>query len=300
MSTRWKYQYTIVRFVPNQLRGEFLNVGVILHVVETGELHVEWLKDFSRLRQLSNNITSEEWKNFKKYLAENYKQIGTQAILSSQDTMVGEPISFASSGLLDYFYKEYTGQFQFTEPLGGITENPHQQLLRYYDRMVKPITEEEESNLPITRLEKVRKKVSNYLDRAGLLAPDKIKPKIQIDGKTSKWEFDFGRVNGSATLVEVISLDLIDFSAKSDRAFSLIGRVRDVRSSANPVLRNTQAYSVIHQTADPLRMEGTEEAKKLLENEGIEVVQDNDIDYLVKGLHRDLQLHPTTMFHSLN
>jgi hypothetical protein len=129
---KFKYRYVLARFVPNQLRGEFINVGVVMHNLSTGELSYKWLPNLGRMRYLSKEITLEEYKSFQNYLGERFLPN-----LFKKVSVVGQPVTMASPELLDYFRKELGGQFQFSEPTFGYTTDPEKQLERLYKLLVE-------------------------------------------------------------------------------------------------------------------------------------------------------------------
>lgn len=58
--TLMPYQYVVLRCVPRPDRGEFLNVGVVLHAQAADYLDVSWRCDAERLRALDPRLDIEQ------------------------------------------------------------------------------------------------------------------------------------------------------------------------------------------------------------------------------------------------
>ncbi len=54
-----KYDYSIVRFVPDSFRGEFVNVAVIAGSAESGEWSIRWVQNPQRARRLDGGARLE-------------------------------------------------------------------------------------------------------------------------------------------------------------------------------------------------------------------------------------------------
>ena len=282
---RLKYRFTVARFMPNQLRGEFVNVGIVLHVLDTQQLMSRWIPNLGRMRCLSPLITHAEYKEFRDHLAESYKLGSSIATLDSPGSIIGEPVAKASPELLDYLYREWSVPFQFSEPVFGYTTDPVQQLNHLYEQLVQPAEEEAE---PVTHnmLAKVKVRVERTLRKAHLLGENKLNTAIEVPGKTRSWPFHFGRVNGSVTLLEAVLLDQIDPITKSNRAIILNGHVKDVRDKGD--YYDVKVYAIVHYSKLPDRMEGVQEARNLIETNGITTLTQEELPKITGELQRSL------------
>lgn len=119
LSKKEGFRYTVARFTPDQTRGEFLNVGVIVWRPDTDMWRANWIRDTRRIRAVwphlhANLITSplqiikgmnfglkrfwdDEWKNFERSLISFRKPLGgvTESLdIAVQDLyqdFVGDP-----------------------------------------------------------------------------------------------------------------------------------------------------------------------------------------------------------------
>jgi Fe-S cluster assembly iron-binding protein IscA len=282
MDNRFKYKYAIIRFVPNQLRGEFVNIGIILHILDgVGLLHAKWLPKLGKMRCISSDITDEEFRNFKKYISKNFK--ATTGNLFSPKTIISEKVTTDSPKLLDYLHSEMGGQFQFSVPSFGYTSNVQQLLEKLYRDFVDPDFEEKEEEVDEEKEERVslreaRQKVANVLRENHLYDPGPFGRDVLVPGSTTLRKFDFAHLNGGATLLQVISLGQLSEESKNDRALVLVGKVTDVRATNIQV----ESYAITHEVDDPDRMVGNEAVKSYISNHNIQIIAQDDTDYLAK------------------
>src|SRR5258708_4363846 len=128
MPIRLKYRFSVARFMPNQIRGEFINIGVILHVLDTQQLMAEWLPGLGRMRCISPEVTTDEFKNFQNHLSLRYNLDSSLPTLEAPESIVGESFNKSQPELLDYLHREWSVPFQFSEPVTGFTTDPKRQL----------------------------------------------------------------------------------------------------------------------------------------------------------------------------
>jgi hypothetical protein len=292
METRIKYRFSIVRFMPNQVRGEFVNVGIVLHVLDTQQLLSRWLPELGRMRCLSPSITFEQYDHFRKQVAERYKEGESYATLLNPDSIYGEPYTKASPELLDYLHREWSVPFQFSEPVAGFTRDPLHQLEVLYRQLVEPL-QEEESVVTDSRLERIRRKVQFQLKKDDLLGPEKFKQKIEVPGKNRSWPFDFGHLNGSATLLQVVPLTQKDPVQKGNASLILVGHVRDVRQRD---YLEVNTYAIIQTSEDPARMDGIDQARTIIENDGIRTLTVEEVPKITGDLRRKISAKTYSLF----
>lgn len=284
MNNKFKYKFSIARFMPDQVRGEFVNVGIILHLTEAKLLYSKWLPEPNRLRCLSPGFTVEQYKYFQATLSERYNLGYSTPTLGSPDTIIGENISKHSPDLLDYLYKEWSVPFQFSEPVAGFTADPRKQLEHLYTQLVQPVYEEKLPASSNTRLDKIKRKLERALSQANLLGPEKITKDLNVPGTSINWQFDYGRANGRLTLLQTVSLAQKSALDKSNAAALLFAKIYDIRKRGNYASSNIEAYAVLQYSKELDRQSGLEEAKNLLKNNEIVTVEEGGINDLVKDI----------------
>lgn len=284
MDTRVKYRFSIIRFMPNQIRGEFVNVGIVLHVLDTRQLLTRWLPELGRMHCLSPSVNLDQYLHFRKQVQERYNEGNSYSTLQNPDSIYGEPYNQASPELLDYLHREWSIPFQFSEPVAGFTTNPTERLATLYTELVEPVQEDEQT-APATRLDKVRRKVQVQLQKSDLLGPEKFRQSIEVFGKTRSWPFDFGHLNGSATLLQVVSLEQKNPVQKGDASLILAGHVNDIRQGS---YNEVKAYAIIQASTDPERMDGLDEARTIIENNRIQTLMIDEVPKITEELRRTI------------
>jgi hypothetical protein len=170
MSSRQKYRFVVARYRPNQLRGEFVNVGIILHLPDTGVLYSRWLPNIERLRVISPDITLEQYHHFRQELARRYVHVQPTATVPSENNLTLAPVTATSPMLLDYLYKEWSVPFCFSEPTGGFTLDPQEEIDYLYNQVVAPLEEtKSDGKVRETSLPKSRRLISRESKQKKLL-----------------------------------------------------------------------------------------------------------------------------------
>jgi hypothetical protein len=119
------YQWAAIRFMPNQVRGEFVNVGVVLQV--EGQPQPMWQfaensEVLPRIQFLDPDFDPEKWDLFKAYIV--------------AQTLPNNP-SAKGKTLLEYIHQEHTALFCLGFVGGGISDNPLRQIDWLFNQMVK-------------------------------------------------------------------------------------------------------------------------------------------------------------------
>jgi hypothetical protein len=95
--------------MPDQIKGEFVNVGVLLLVVDENKLLTKWTNSLKRTNHLAHELNQEDFDHWKETL-NNVAKLRMQP------------------GLLGYLRKEFSTPFCFSDTGGGVTDNPETEL----------------------------------------------------------------------------------------------------------------------------------------------------------------------------
>jgi hypothetical protein len=281
MNNRQKYRFVVARFRPNQLRGEFVNIGVIVHVMETKEIMSRWLPDLGRMRCLSQKVTFDQYEHFRKELT-RYIPTDHNLTLLESDNLTVPRVTTQDDNFLEYLHREWSIPFCFSEPVGGFTANPETQLHHLYNQVVA-VGEEKKERQDRT-MAAVRRKIGTELRQKELLGEDKLHEHILVKGLSRDWQFDYGRVNGSIVVVEAPNLYKKDAVEKSNAALIFSGQIQDVIDTGKDV----KAFAVVSSNIPLGRREGIEPALKLLTRAKtrVEVIEENQLSALSRELQR--------------
>ncbi|MFQ5927390.1 MAG: DUF3037 domain-containing protein [Terriglobia bacterium] len=186
-------QYFLLRYTPNIVRGEFINLGVLLYDADDQRLESRLLSDFRRLRRL------HPWADLT-LLA----QLGEQF----------EQESFQPEGGLDAYLdrlQNYSNLLALTTPKAVLTTNFDAELDRLFDTYVR------EPRYP-TRLAAlvegsrawVRARLNAGLRTAGLLGHPRLQRRVRVAPYTQPGDpfaFDFGyRTNSTRGFFHALAL----------------------------------------------------------------------------------------------
>lgn len=190
-------RYFLLRYAPNIVRGEFINLGVFLYDPAAARLDARLLDDFRRVRRL------HPWADLDLLarLAEQFEQESLGAAAPE------------ASGLDAYLERlqNYSNLLDCSEPKAVLTTNFDAELERLYDAYVR------EPRYP-TRLAAVvegtrawiRSRLNSVLRSAGLLGHPRLERRVRVAAYTQPGDpfaFDFGyRTNGTRGFLHALAL----------------------------------------------------------------------------------------------
>jgi len=201
----YQLTYFLLRYTPNIVRGEFINLGVFLYDSAARRLELRLLDDFRRIRRL------HPWADLDLLarLAEQFEQETFEA-LSAEGPPVGDTQA-GRAALADYIARlqTYSNLLEFTPPKAVLTANFDAELDRLYDTYVR------EPRYP-TRLAAtvedtrawIRAKLNAALRSAGLLA--RLERRVPVAAFTQPGDpfvFDFGyHTDGRRGFIHALAL----------------------------------------------------------------------------------------------
>ena len=201
MSEKYKRcQFVVLRFVPNLVRDESVNIGVMLYNPDDGELVPRLTDNFRRVKRLHPwadiDLLRGLQTDFEQRLAERVEDLGAY---------------------LETLEQTLSNALQLTPPRACLTENPEAELDRLYESYVQ------EPRLPgrvAAAIENtrawIRQRVHGAFKRAGVL--DRMQKRVGVENFTYKgdnFRLDFGyRRNGTHGFVHAIALERDVVSAK--------------------------------------------------------------------------------------
>jgi hypothetical protein len=108
--------------MPNQLRGEFVNVGVVLQVDGLSPFW-QFTNDISRMQFLDPDLDAEIWEHFQRTVVEI-------------ELPADYPLRKGQSDLIGYLYYSLSCPFQLGEIVAGRHDNPLRQIDHYFKQLV--------------------------------------------------------------------------------------------------------------------------------------------------------------------
>ncbi len=204
-------QFYLLRYVPNIVRGEFVNLGVLLYDPAANQLHPpRLLENFRRVRRL------HPWADLD--------------ILTALEKQIEEDAPTSSDELPAYLdrLQQFSNLLEFTEPKGVLTADPVAELDRLYDTYVAEPSYPTRVGAAVERSRAwIRSQLNSALRRAGLW--EKLERGVRVEEFThrgDRFRFDFGyRRNGNRGFLHTLALE-----REVDRAKVLAYTVERIRT----------------------------------------------------------------------
>ena len=192
-----RFQYQIVRYIPDRVTSEFVNVGVVVYQPETQFLKGRFINKFSRVTQFFNEINGQfllrSLRQFEHEINVIAKQLGDLfTSYKSLEEITSTILPKDDSSLI------------CSELFSGIDINPKAAFEDLYYRLVDIYNEEEGIEIHDDKF--VWKKVyKQYFDKYGITG--KLKP-FAIKTSHDTIEFDKAWKNGAWNCYQTLSFDL--------------------------------------------------------------------------------------------
>lgn len=136
-----KYRYTIAKFVPDILRKEFINIGVVIHLVEAEKVLRKWLPPTAtkRLECFSDIFDAEDYLGFVQNLEADFFELPEIREGGLKPNRVLLENNRNAPHLLDFLYREIRGAYQFCKPIDSKTLlDAQSELDKLYERYAAP------------------------------------------------------------------------------------------------------------------------------------------------------------------
>lgn len=259
-------RYVVVRFVPDVVRDEPLNIGVILQCPNKRFVKAKFGTKFTRVAKLYPEVDLNLLRSFADEMTDR-----TGAFMLGKQLVLGElppeePVPLSSPAFLDFLFQEYGGRLQFTKPQPTLAEDLEAELLSLFGIFVELPRERERREVkraPVTH-PKVLKRVRRIFKEAKVV--HHLQPRVRVEGKRWEYDFDFAYVNTQKGLIHSVAFDLTKPEKKMERAFWFGGAVTDVLRRGE-----FQNISLILQPPEPNIVEGYEEARGYLRDSPLSV-----------------------------
>lgn len=200
--------YSVVRYVPDQVRNEPRNIGIIVQCRGLGYINCKFMTNLRA--KLGGTATQTDIKIIKAYIEEfsdNFKQ---SALLPSTGVLVQDAIEILQENYLSNLTKQGLGKIHFTEPRGCLTDNPVKELEYFFNTFVGEETFELKE---LAKHSQLKTEIKNEFKKIKLLSTKQEKKKgfqidVKIPGGRSRVEHlvDFALSNGKLYVVETVDM----------------------------------------------------------------------------------------------
>ena len=277
MRTRKQCDFFLVRYVPDQLRNEFVNVGVLLRdAVESGQTMVRFTRDWARVRCVDPDFDAAMLEGLESELREKLVEQGAQA-----------------QAMMRVLEDSFSNVIQITEPNGYLAESMIagiEELMRVY---VEP--RKKQSVARKSGRQEIHTKMRSQFERVGVW--DLMRKRIAVSGYTRPGDplrIDCGyRPNGVVRMFHSVSLDsdtewpkVLAFSAAAIREG--VARVENAKLELTAIVEPIAEVTTEREDAD--RVEQYRFSVETMEAEDIRVLTTSDLARVAETAQRELRV----------
>lgn len=220
------YQYQVLRFMPDRVTGEFMNLGIVIFEPTSEFISGKFLQKITRASSAFPSINSRYLATTLKYFQKEFDYLNRQLFTE---------LHFEKYKSLEEITKKILpkddSSIFFTEVNKGLDIDLNIALDSLFERIVTKYVHEDERE-HITDREvwsKIYKKYFDDLGVSGHLKEHTVKTELD------KWKFDKAWKNGVWNCFETISFDLIKSEAIKDKVYKWAGRIDELQTSNEPI-----------------------------------------------------------------
>lgn len=194
--------YVLARFVPRPDRDEARNFGVLLQCPAAGFMKARFESNLrSRLAGVADDV---DLKVVRAYIDEVQERLNRFDGTSAGLPQMSEDLS---REFLIELWQDHSGRVQFSEPRGGITDDPAAELSGLFDSLVRDDAADADDRGQEGR---AYRELSAVLKRANLMAPKLVRPRYRVAlNKQKDIPVDFWyRIPKKTTEVVIETVDL--------------------------------------------------------------------------------------------
>jgi len=270
------FQYSIVRYVPDVIRDEAVNVGVLVRAAEGQRFAFKFLPRSATVRKL--------WPGADQALVRNFERQLTSC--SEKDEPLGRAGRVKDSEFFDKARSEFNGNLQLTPPRAATGENIEQVLKRAYQTSVaEPGLGTRPINYQMIAPYRLRQRLWTAFQKRDLLRPGRVTKELVLQGKHAPWTFDLGYENGALHVVASLALNAPTAEANLGRALVLKGMLEEVRSTQKGGVKGIAVVEGLGNNSSP---KGSNEAGEILTDAKIATYLFSNLSVLLTKVEHDL------------
>ncbi len=276
------YQYQVLRFLPDRVSGEFVNLGVVVYDQKKKQLIGKFYQKITRVSSFFPTINSRYLASTLKFLQKEFDIICSK---------FNNELSFEAFDSIDEITKQVLPKDDsalfFTESKKLLELSVEIAIDDLYDKFVLNYIHEDDREYVTD------KEVWNNVYKSHF---DKLKITEHFSHHTLKtemdsWEFEKAWKNGVWNCFETVSFDLVKEDSIREKTYKWWGKVADLQTSKDPV--HVYLLSKLPKGYPEL----TRIIKKKLgkvkpgKNVTVELVSENDAEKIAKRIKKEIEEH---------
>jgi DNA-binding transcriptional regulator YbjK len=241
-------RYSVVRVVPDPIRDEPVNVGVLLQDLTTGEASVRFVKNVERLRT---------------YTGEDIDTSTVDFALATIKDLVGSRHS--EPDFIERLSRQYTQLVQFSTIAGSVASDLQDELDALYERFVSLESRGRRGKYVAITRKKLVARVRQALEAQSI----ETEIRRRVDGLLGSFVFDFVIDRERYSSLQCISL-AGDIDQSTEEVKALAYSVRDIRNRGQKFSeRRVAEFSLTSLIAPPpVETEATSSVRRILADVG--------------------------------
>jgi len=260
-----KYQYSIIRFVPSPIRGEFVNLGLIVGNDQTGEWLIDVVGSLSRARKFDD-------KDVLPALASDLQRLEFAVESFSDPDLLG-PIVDLSLSWLRRLSRDSQNLLQFSEPKSVLAASAQDAMEKLWGLLIFELPKK--SRTSVTK----RSVLSQYWAalKKNRLSVNNIKQKVLLETSKTHSPIDVVVHNGEAKdITQCWSFQIKDTGSLMNDIRSWGWTMRTLREKGGNILVNDDRIPVPNDVRIGVVYAPSDDNK--VADEAFEVFRNSDVD----------------------
>jgi hypothetical protein len=219
------YQYQILRFLPDRVTGEFINLGIVVYEPQSKFIKGKFFQKITRASSLFPTVNSRYLASTLKHLQKEFDNLSIRFNSELYFDKYNSIQAITSSILpID------DSSLFFTESKKGLDIDINISLNCLFDKIVMRYVDETEKE-QLSDKDVWSKIYKRYFDELGL---SKHLKEHTIKTELDNWKFEKAWKNGVWNCFESISFDLVKEESIKDKVYKWAGRIDELQSSKEP------------------------------------------------------------------
>jgi hypothetical protein len=273
------YSTIILRYVHDVVTGEFANIGVVLYAPDRRFLEARFATSYERLNAMFLKIDHLHFRALMRYLTNRFEELGAEI----RDDLHIPPVT-ALAEMVKRVLPPDDSSLQWSQPGGGITDDPARVLGEAYKRLVERFV------AGATQVSRSDEEIAKpFKAKLGRMV-EKLSEKTIVT-KDYQYDFQFAWQNEVWHLYEPVSFDLVDPNSIREKANRWLGR--------GVALHDAREKFKIHFLLGEPRQDGTqaafENALHLLQKIPAQkqLVRENEVEQFAEHVAEEIVGHDT-------
>jgi hypothetical protein len=211
--------FSVARFIPDLVRNEPINIGIVLCSVEHGIFEASFLQNLRS--KLPKSVKPSQLLMVEETISSFHEAL--QKVRHNSDLQ---------KKLIEDLPRKYSGLLQFGPTLAVMTDEPKSEVASLFSRYVA--VPHHGSMSESSQRGSTRREITAYFQECGFMGNRQshvnLKPKLKVDGSDSGavYKMDYAYANGRVVAVDLLDLDL-SLAACQRHAYSTAIKIPDLK-----------------------------------------------------------------------